>query len=1074
LLVACAALASGCSRQGPAREPTLVHDSTVLTADLARGAKLEVNFPAAGYRFIEVTQDAADVTLALAMGSNSQGAWDAPARRMAPERACMQSGPGPLSIDLSSSNASTKDGAQVRVRVRSLEGSLSSLEEKRVQAECLQSDAARTLPQVGDGMTTAQVQAQAERQAEKYRRAAETWVALGNHARAAECFLQAGWMLARQTSRHADAVALGASARTQYAAAGDSLGVSLVAMQMSVPRWELADQGLDDHGARLTDRMAVLTLTGHELEGAVNIFDGAHANYFAAEARGNLAYNYFQLGRFPEALRYFSAMEAMHLREGEVDGVMRARANLSYVQNQSTDYRKAAAAFAGMLAEYPPDAATPALADILDNSGLMHSAAGDFGNAIAQLLHAWKIHEQFADLGGMARSLNGLSVTYMRIGIPAASLDYARQSVSLLRQRAGDAGPGGDPVELASMLLAGNAQRVLGDPVAAAVSHRGALDRSSDDATRLRAHLELARDALAAGDPPRARAELGLARTFMGADSTIQPLLLELEWGRAAMSAGDLDIARDCLRGLAGKFTAAGAPEFEIERVDALARAQFLRGELQDALASNTRSLDLLRSMRLAVSNPYLRTSLTASYRAAYELRVDLLDELRSRGAEPKRRAELLNEMFAAADEARAGLVHEISEARVLAGDAASETPLRAIAAEIAVRENLLTSVELGGATGLDATELRAQLARLRTEYDALRPPAASYRRFAANDYVTAAMRADTAALVLLDSSKVLRRFLVTRQGVRELEELAWTPDVRDQEANKLLPDFALLAPYPHLIVVADPLLGRLPLTALPASDGKRLVDNHDVTMSLTLRDALRIAALPDAKRHVDLSRIALFSDPIFTPYDERVRQRVKSANAFPALPRLKSTRDEAGAIARLFKPQNVLSYSDDSASRENALSPAVMQASVLHFATHAVAGDTWPNGSGLHLTGFTREGAPVNGFVSSLDLLSRRASTSLVVLSACDTARGDAAPGENVAGLARAFLGGGARRVVASLWAVNDTVTARLMADFYAGLVAGDTPAVALASAQRKSAGPVVPGQRPPWAAFLLYERSP
>jgi CHAT domain-containing protein len=265
-----------------------------------------------------------------------------------------------------------------------------------------------------------------------------------------------------------------------------------------------------------------------------------------------------------------------------------------------------------------------------------------------------------------------------------------------------------------------------------------------------------------------------------------------------------------------------------------------------------------------------------------------------------------------------------------------------------------------------------------------------------------------------------------------------------------------------------------LPLAALADSNGKRLVDSHDVTMSLTLRDALRIAALPESKRHVDLSRIALFSDPIFTPYDERVLKRPKSTNAFPVLARLKSSRDEAAAIAHLFDSASVLNYSDDLASRENALSSAVMRASVLHFATHAVAGDTWPSGSGLQLTGFTRDGKPVNGFVSSLDLLSRRTSTSLVVLSACDTARGDAAPGENVAGLARAFLGGGARRVVASLWAVDDALTARLMAEFYAGLVAGKTPAVALASAQRKVAGPDIPGQRPPWAAFLLYERAP
>ncbi|HEX5161885.1 MAG TPA: CHAT domain-containing protein [Steroidobacteraceae bacterium] len=1064
----------GCGRHGGNYDPDLVLESAVPTAELQAGKKLELPFDARGYRFIEVSQDTADVRISLAAGTRSLGEWDGPARRAAPERVCVYTEPGTLSITISSADASTKPGARVEVHVRSLDGSRSLGDENWVRAECTQSEAALALPQAGNGLSTAQVQEQAEQQAEKYRHAAEIWAQMGNRNRAGESFLQAGWMLARQTSRYTDAVAMGLEAREQFVAIADNFGASLASMQISVPRWELVDEGLDDRGAKLGDRLAALAVIDKDLGKAVATFDAAGEPYFSAEARGHIGYNYFLLGRFREALEAFSVAKQLYESEGEAAGVTRAEANLAFVRNQATDYKRAAAAFAQTLAQYPPDAATPALADILDNSGAMHSAAGDFNNAIPQLLRAWKIHEQFADFGGMARSLNGLSVTYMRIGVPAAALDYAKQSTSMLRRRAGDAGPGGETTELISLALAGNAQRALGNPAAASASHRAALERSRNDTARLRAHLELARDALAAGNAKDARVEVESARKLIGGASEIQQLLVELESIRVAIAAGDLENARDRLTGLKGLFAAVGAPEFEIERVDTLARVEYLRGKLDDALALNGQALDQLRSLRLAVANPSLHTSLTASYRAAYELRVDLLDELRGNTTDAKRRAAMLNEIFAAADEARAGLVHETAEARVLAGDGGAETQLRTVATEIAVRENMLAAVDLGGATGVDATALRGELARLRSEYDALKPPSANYQRFGPGDYGTAGVRADTAVLVLLDSSKALRRFLATRGHVRELEALDWTPAARSQQGDKLLTGFSLLAAYPHLIVVADPLLGPLPLTALADSDGKRLIDAHDVTMSLTLRDALRIAALPDDKRRVNLSRVALFSDPIFTPYDERIQKRVTSTDAFPALARLKSSRAETDAIARLFKSANVLSYSDDLASRESALSPAVMQASVLHFATHAVASDTWPNGSGLQLTAFTKEGKPINGFVSSLDLLSQRTSTSLVVLSACDTARGDSTPGENVAGLARAFLGGGARRVVASLWAVDDAVTARLMAEFYAGLVSGKTPAVALASAQKKVAGPDVPGQRPAWAAFLLYERAP
>jgi CHAT domain-containing protein len=287
------------------------------------------------------------------------------------------------------------------------------------------------------------------------------------------------------------------------------------------------------------------------------------------------------------------------------------------------------------------------------------------------------------------------------------------------------------------------------------------------------------------------------------------------------------------------------------------------------------------------------------------------------------------------------------------------------------------------------------------------------------------------------------------------------------------LPDVKLLAGYPHLVVVADPRITPLPVAAL-AADGETLVAAHDVTMSLTLRDALRIATLPDARRRVDLSRIALFSDPVFTPYDTRMQKKPDSVAAFPALPRLANTAGEVRAIAAQLGSVKMLQFSGFEATRDAALSRPVAQASVLHFATHAYASDQWPNGSGLQLTGFKPSGEPINGFVSTLDLLSRRASTDLVVLSACDTARGDAAPGENVAGLARAFLGGGARRVVATLWRVDDAVTAQLMQKFYGGLAAGNTPAAALSAAQRSFVSHETTSARPAWAAFVLYERAP
>ena len=60
------------------------------------------------------------------------------------------------------------------------------------------------------------------------------------------------------------------------------------------------------------------------------------------------------------------------------------------------------------------------------------------------------------------------------------------------------------------------------------------------------------------------------------------------------------------------------------------------------------------------------------------------------------------------------------------------------------------------------------------------------------------------------------------------------------------------------------------------------------------------------------------------------------------------------------------------------------------------------------------------------------RLPADLVVLSACDTARGRIVRGEGIVGLTRAFMFAGAPRVICSLWKVDDEATSALMMRFY------------------------------------------
>ena len=77
-------------------------------------------------------------------------------------------------------------------------------------------------------------------------------------------------------------------------------------------------------------------------------------------------------------------------------------------------------------------------------------------------------------------------------------------------------------------------------------------------------------------------------------------------------------------------------------------------------------------------------------------------------------------------------------------------------------------------------------------------------------------------------------------------------------------------------------------------------------------------------------------------------------------------------------------------------------------------------------------------------DVLRVQIRARLVVLSCCHSARGEI-KAEGVVGIARAFLGAGARSVLVSLWAIDDKATLEFMKNFYQHVVKGRSASEAL-----------------------------
>ncbi len=296
-----------------------------------------------------------------------------------------------------------------------------------------------------------------------------------------------------------------------------------------------------------------------------------------------------------------------------------------------------------------------------------------------------------------------------------------------------------------------------------------------------------------------------------------------------------------------------------------------------------------------------------------------------------------------------------------------------------------------------------------------------------------------------------------------------------------------------RLVVIADGALQYVPFAALPVNGSSRpLVVDHEV-VSLPSASALAVQRQSLANRKPSPKGLAVIADPVFSTADARFRSstpakegavsRATAANDTRiiehlsggpggqlAIRRLPFTRHEADQILAVAPAGANFKALDFRANRSVATSGELSQYRYVHFATHGYLDTTRAGLSAIVLSMIDEQGNPQDGFLRTHDIYNLKLPAELVVLSACETGLGKEVKGEGIEGLTRGFMYAGARRVIVSLWNVNDKATASLMQRLYLGMLRGNkTPAAALRAAQlemlrtRQWQSPYY------WAAFVM-----
>lgn len=253
-------------------------------------------------------------------------------------------------------------------------------------------------------------------------------------------------------------------------------------------------------------------------------------------------------------------------------------------------------------------------------------------------------------------------------------------------------------------------------------------------------------------------------------------------------------------------------------------------------------------------------------------------------------------------------------------------------------------------------------------------------------------------------------------------------------------------------IISPDGALWDVPFQALVDASGKHVIESHALTFAPSLAT---LRQLRETRPAADKAKIPLLA--IANP-------SVKGVAAIPEAER------ESRSIAALYGLGASLLLSGDKA-RPTAFRENAGSAAVIHIASHAETEPNHPLESFLLLTPDNKADDKDDGAVTARDILGLRLRADLVVLSACETARGKVGQGEGILGLGWAVLAAGARATAVSQWKVDSDATSDLMIGFHRRLTGAHPMDKAEALRQSSLAIMRSPGRRHPfyWASFMV-----
>lgn len=286
------------------------------------------------------------------------------------------------------------------------------------------------------------------------------------------------------------------------------------------------------------------------------------------------------------------------------------------------------------------------------------------------------------------------------------------------------------------------------------------------------------------------------------------------------------------------------------------------------------------------------------------------------------------------------------------------------------------------------------------------------------------------------------------------------------QELYRLLlkPAAAQLAGKTNLIVVPDGPLWDLPFQAMQIAPGKYLVETAAVSYAPSLT-ALREMKKKSRTRRAE-SELLAFGNPAVGRATAESVKRVFMSEKLEPLPEAERL---VNSLKQMYGANRAKIFTGAEAREETAKTESP-KFRIVQFAAHGILNDASPMYS--HIVLSQKENNPnEDGLLEAWEMKDLDLKADMVILSACETARGRISNGEGVIGMSWALFIAGTPTTVASQWKVESSSTTELMLEFHRQLL--NKKPVSKAEALRRASLKLMkmPKFRHPsyWAGFAI-----